>query len=440
MRRIGSDSSYKGEPGIIYSPEETAELAARLKFALVEDFSRIWLRGEWIFDSFHMRVFKWTPDFNPQIESPIAPVWIRLPALPVHLFEKNALFTIATKIGKPLRMDEPTADLSRPDLARTIQDHEQFLHLKVNPGASQEDIFCTFVYAKCYRNSRRLLWDELTSISNLHAPWLVGGDFNVILHPNENQSGDMRRMGPSDDFNDMMIDTRLMDAGFEGDPYTWTNKRVWKRLDRVFQNENRKPSSFRFQNMWLNHHSFFDTVRQEWNPIEGYGMYKLQQKIYRTKELLKRWNREVFGNVFTTVEHAKQEAEEAEKNFDRDPSEANLVALNKCNAALVHALSLESEYWRQKSNCKWLEDGERNTKYFHSLVKKKGSSPQSTESLKNTKKSPIRTKLKILRLDTLKTSSQVSRIETTPRTSLFSSLNCPRMQSTASAISLHRGN
>ncbi|KAL0290651.1 UNVERIFIED_CONTAM: hypothetical protein Sradi_7046000 [Sesamum radiatum] len=143
-----------------------------------------------------------------------------------------------------------------------IQDHEQFLHLKVNPGASQEDIFCTFVYAKCYRNSRRLLWDELTSISNLHAP-----------------------------------------------------------------------------------------CQTEWNlPIEGYGMYKLQQKIYRTKELLKRWNREVFGNVFTTVEHAKQEAEEAEKNFDRDPSEANLVALNKCNAALVHALSLESEYWRQKSN------------------------------------------------------------------------------------------
>ncbi|KAL0383083.1 UNVERIFIED_CONTAM: hypothetical protein Scaly_0595600 [Sesamum calycinum] len=181
---------------------------------------------------------------------------------------------------------------------------------------------------------------------------MVGmGDFNVILHPNENQGGDMRRMGPIDDFNDMMIDTGLMDVGFEGDPFTWTNKRVWKILDRVLyskeltdtynstrvqhlsrrlsdhhplfitaaKTENRKPSSFRFQNMWLNHHSFLDTVRQSWNlPIEGYG-----------------------------------------------------IALNKGNAALVHALSLESEYWRQKSNCKWLEDGERNTKYFYSLVKKK---------------------------------------------------------------------
>ncbi|KAL0293122.1 UNVERIFIED_CONTAM: hypothetical protein Sradi_6955400, partial [Sesamum radiatum] len=64
------------------------------------------------------------------------------------------------------------------------------------------------------------------------------------------------------------------------------------------------------------------------------------------------------------------EATEAEKIFDRDPSEANLIALNKSNAILVHALSLESEYWKQNNNCKWLEAGERNTKYFHALVKK----------------------------------------------------------------------
>ncbi|KAK4382660.1 hypothetical protein Sango_2850500 [Sesamum angolense] len=64
-----------------------------------------------------MRVFKWIPCFDPQIESSVAPVWIRLPNLPAHLFEKNALFTLAAKIEKPLRMEEPTADQSRPDLA-----------------------------------------------------------------------------------------------------------------------------------------------------------------------------------------------------------------------------------------------------------------------------------------------------------------------------------
>ncbi|KAL0295209.1 UNVERIFIED_CONTAM: hypothetical protein Sangu_3203400 [Sesamum angustifolium] len=118
---------------------------------------------------------------------------------------------------------------------------------------------------------------------------VVGGiDTDITSEcPNENQGGDLRRMGPMDDLNEMMIDTGLVDAGFEGDPFTWTNKRVWKRLDRVLyskewlrpstgvlhlprrlsdhhllfidaaQTEKKRPSSFRFQNMWLKHHKFF---------------------------------------------------------------------------------------------------------------------------------------------------------------------------------------
>ncbi|KAL0291046.1 UNVERIFIED_CONTAM: hypothetical protein Scaly_2651500 [Sesamum calycinum] len=215
MRRIGSDSSYKGEPGIIYSPEETAELAARLKFALVgkfshglpnmnflcicivklglkgnvsigrlnfkhvlirlsneEDFSRIWLIGERTFDSFHMRVFKWTPNFDPQIESPIAPVWIRLPALPVHLFEKNALFTLATKIGKPLRMDEPTADLSGPDLARVCVEIDvtspkfQVVHLQIEGKTYRQQV----IYENCrpYCTSCNHLGHEITNCILIH--------------------------------------------------------------------------------------------------------------------------------------------------------------------------------------------------------------------------------------------------------------------------------
>ncbi|KAL0402149.1 UNVERIFIED_CONTAM: hypothetical protein Slati_4244800 [Sesamum latifolium] len=34
------------------------------------------------------------------------------------------------------------------------------------------------------------------------------------------------------------------------------------------------------------------------------------------------------------------------------------------NAVMVHALTLEAEYWKQKSNCKWLEAGERNKTFI----------------------------------------------------------------------------
>ncbi|KAL0288499.1 UNVERIFIED_CONTAM: hypothetical protein Sangu_2655400 [Sesamum angustifolium] len=114
-------------------------------------------------------------------------------------------------------------------------------------------------------------------------------------------------------------------------------------------------------------------------PIEGYGMYKLQQKIYRTKVLLKRWNREVFGNVFTTVEQAKQEAEEAEKNFDRDPSETNLVALNKCNAALVHCLNRNIGGRRVIVSGSKTGKGTQNT--FTRLSKKKKAQVHNPQNL-----------------------------------------------------------
>ncbi|KAL0402600.1 UNVERIFIED_CONTAM: hypothetical protein Slati_4289900 [Sesamum latifolium] len=222
-----------------------------------------------------------------------------------------------------------------------IQSHAQFLHIKVNSRALPMDIFCTFIYAKCSRNSRRILWEELTRLSTQDVPWLVGGDFNVILHPNENQGGDLSRMGPMDDFNDMVSDTGLIDAGFEGEPFTWTNKRIWKRLDRVLYSKEWAETLNNTRVIHLprrlsDHHPLF---------IHAVKMENKKPSSFRIKELLKQWNRDTFGNVFTAIQQAKQDATEAEKKFDRDPSEVNLIALNKSNAKLVHALSLESEYW-----------------------------------------------------------------------------------------------
>ncbi|KAL2517922.1 zinc ion binding [Abeliophyllum distichum] len=65
-----------------------------------------------------MRVLKWTCDFHPDAETPIAPVWISFPLLPVHLRAKEFLFALSKLVGVPLRIDEATADLLRPSEAR----------------------------------------------------------------------------------------------------------------------------------------------------------------------------------------------------------------------------------------------------------------------------------------------------------------------------------
>ncbi|KAL2250186.1 UNVERIFIED_CONTAM: hypothetical protein Sindi_2492300 [Sesamum indicum] len=89
-----------------------------IKFALEEDYTKLWIKSIWFVEGFPMRVFKWTPTFNPREESPIIPVWVRLPELPIQFFDREASFSIARLLGTPLRTDVSTATLVRPSVPR----------------------------------------------------------------------------------------------------------------------------------------------------------------------------------------------------------------------------------------------------------------------------------------------------------------------------------
>ncbi|KAI3450940.1 hypothetical protein Pfo_007605 [Paulownia fortunei] len=212
------------------------------------------------------------------------------------------------------------------------------------------------------------------------------------------------RLTSLNDFADMISDCGLIDAGYVGNCYTWTNHRVWKRLDRMLYSEHwldpfhntkvshlpriwsdhapllatlsfqldKTPSPFRFMNMWTRHQSFLEVVRNSWQNSTGMaGMINLQQKLYRTKQLLRWWNKNVFGDIFENIKKAGKEVSLKEQMFDANPIDENLIELKRCSAVLTHALIIEKDFWKQKAACRWINDGERNTAFFHSLVKKK---------------------------------------------------------------------
>ncbi|KAK4413123.1 hypothetical protein Salat_2959500 [Sesamum alatum] len=153
---MGIRTESQGLPKIQFSVEETERLSEHYKFAIIgkfshgfppyrnmhrllstlklkepftvtminnryalinlkneADFTKLWTQRLWHIDGFPMRTFKWTPSFHPQEESSLAPVWIRFPSLPAHLFQKDALHAIARLVGNPLKLDEPTLFQSR---------------------------------------------------------------------------------------------------------------------------------------------------------------------------------------------------------------------------------------------------------------------------------------------------------------------------------------
>jgi hypothetical protein len=97
----------------------------------------------------------------------------------------------------------------------------------------------TFVYGEPKRELRHEFWTHLRSLSTTWSgPWICCGDFNEVLSQDEH-------LGPRDRieaqivaFQDCLQDCGLMDLGFEGPKFTWSNRQdadthVIVRLDRA---------------------------------------------------------------------------------------------------------------------------------------------------------------------------------------------------------------
>lgn len=62
------------------------------------------------------------------------------------------------------------------------------LHLVVMPN-SRETCLLSIVYNGQRLELQKILWKELSGISNLNLPWILLGDFNEIISPDEHKGG-----------------------------------------------------------------------------------------------------------------------------------------------------------------------------------------------------------------------------------------------------------
>lgn len=105
----------------------------------------------------------------------------------------------------------------------------------------ERDIKFSTVYAKCNRSDRVILWDYLRLASVTNDPWIIGGDFNVILNIDEKRRGNAVDLQAIQDFRNCIMDSGITEIEFEGNRFTWCNNkkgrnRLWERLDRFFGN------------------------------------------------------------------------------------------------------------------------------------------------------------------------------------------------------------
>ena len=168
------------------------------------------------------------------------------------------------------------------------------IHCWVSHFFFPEPVLISYVYASCSTSGREALWDALIEFANTHNnPWMVEGDFNIVQSLSEISGGHTQPHVALDAFNLALLDCGLEDAGFVGSPFTWTNGRTRRRLDRVVcnslwsrlfsvfrishlnriasdhsplllscdRNTARGPSRFKFLHAWLKHPNCLDIIR-----------------------------------------------------------------------------------------------------------------------------------------------------------------------------------
>ncbi|XP_058762932.1 uncharacterized protein LOC131636306 [Vicia villosa] len=269
-------------------------------------------------------------------------------------------------------------------------------------SANGTDWRFTSVYASPSEQRRRVLWEALhTTGRNNNMPWIVAGDFNDIADAGEKKGGAAISHRRCASFRKNMEDCKLYDMGSSGPKFTWRGgiyhggHRIYERLDRAIGNEEWKllfPDSFikvlprvnfsdhhpilialnrdyydnggrqfRFKSAWLMENNYADRVRGFWRHGED-----IMSNLNKIKSDAKEWKQWSVNNVQRAKKRILARLKGIQESIHIRNDVRGLTRLEKKTSTGSEIILKQEELmWFQRSQAKWLIDGDRNTKYYH---------------------------------------------------------------------------
>ncbi|KAL2253455.1 UNVERIFIED_CONTAM: Retrovirus-related Pol polyprotein from type-2 retrotransposable element R2DM [Sesamum indicum] len=286
----------------------------------------------------------------------------------------------------------------------------QVIHCHATNKSSQLSFYISFTYGLYSVVNRRSMWDKLTDLGQaITMPWLIMGDFNCVKSPEEKQLGVAPTWYELKDFVDCCVALGLLDVPTTGGYYTWYSNNesnpVWCKLDRVLYNNEwleaglhcsahfnppgclsdhspgiisifdhtpTKPKPFRFFNMWADHPDFLATVEARWNlSVDGTPQFSLCRRLKTLKSTLKAFNKQHYSHISARATEAELALQEAQNRLESNPGDVALGdSLGDLRKKAVFLAEAARHFFYQKAKIHHLKEGDRNTKFFHDMVKR----------------------------------------------------------------------
>ena len=282
---------------------------------------------------------------------------------------------------------------------------EQLIHCKVTQAGTNKRFYLTMVYGMNHEQQRAQLWQELQDISDhMIDAWCIMGDFNAVMYKEDRIGGNDVTDQELAEIQSFVSHCELQELPSTGSYYSWTNKTIWSRIDRVFINHHwygtfdythtvymapgisdhtplqmqfhntpKPKAKFQYCDMWSAHSDFSSLIASHKMPSKKENPLTLIcHYLTSLRPKLAKLHRVNFSDLKAQQVAARDHLTNLQDKLHHDSHNKSLLQEEKeAREHYVAILNSSMALIQQQCKIEWIKYGDDCTKFFFAKAKQR---------------------------------------------------------------------